>query len=154
RRAAPAHRRVEGRGSRAARWLHQRHARSHRHRLHRHHRDQGQRAPRPAPDARARAGRSLEAVLDRDADQLRPRRAKDRCRVTGGAAMTTKTNRVVIPIKDLQPHEAAARLFAVMAYPLSEVRRQTFERAICNKAIRAAAADLTWRSTTQMIRPE
>jgi hypothetical protein len=54
----------------------------------------------------------------------------------------------------MPPHEAAARLFATMAYPLSEPRRQTFERAICNKAIRAAAADPTWRSTVQMIRPE
>jgi hypothetical protein len=56
----------------------------------------------------------------------------------------TSTRRVVIPIKDLHPHEAAARLFATMAYPLSEARRQTFERGICNKAIRAAAADPTW----------
>jgi hypothetical protein len=66
----------------------------------------------------------------------------------------TIPRRAVGPAKDPQPHKAAARLFAAMAYPLSEPRRQTFERAICNKSIRAAAADPVWRSSVQMIRPE
>jgi hypothetical protein len=62
---------------------------------------------------------------------------------------------VHIPIFDMAPYEAAARLFAVLAYPkVTEKKpRARFERAICFKAIEGLCNDPNWANSNQSIRP-
>jgi hypothetical protein len=66
---------------------------------------------------------------------------------------TLRPERVTIPVSDLYPYEAAARLFGVIAYPDDRRARERFSDAICNVLLRYFAADPPRADTLQAARP-